>query len=125
LDQQRTVGGFEMNTLSWLLYLTDVVGSITTLLILIGVPAVAICGYAWVSCLVDEEDAPCLIRRWFWAGAIMLLLAAVIPSPRTLYAIAASELGEAAVQELTPTAEKSLKVLNKWLDEQLAEEPQK
>lgn len=54
----------------------------------------------------------CGLAAWF--------LAAAAPSKETVYAIAASEMGEELLK--TPTATKAVKALDAWLDKQLAVE---
>jgi hypothetical protein len=52
-----------------------------------------------------------------WVVSISLVLSVVTPSRNTLYAIAASEMGERALQ--TATASKAVQALNAWLDKQI------
>lgn len=53
-----------------------------------------------------------IVGMLFWVGAVAL------PSRETVLAIAASEMGERALQ--TPTATKAFKALDAWLDKQIA-----
>ncbi len=52
-------------------------------------------------------------------GIVCWVLAAATPSKETVYAIAASEMGEELLK--TPTAAKATKALDAWLDKQIAE----
>ena len=54
---------------------------------------------------------------------VMWILGAALPSKETVYAIAASEMGEELLK--TPTAAKATKALDAWLDKQIAENTKK
>ncbi len=88
-------------------------------------------GFCFVALIVGGvaalvEDEPSLLEwlgRHWWAGALALAVAMFVPSKTTIYAIAASEMGERALQ--SPIATKAGRALEAWLDEQLAEEESK
>ena len=110
-----------MNSLSWFLYFADVVHSvaavlgITSLFISFGILAVA---------AARAEDGECTFfhtARWLWVPFLGLLLACLIPSKNTLYAIAASQMGEKVVE--SAIGQKALKAVEVWIDGQL--EPKK
>lgn len=61
-------------------------------------------------------------RRCGYALAACVLTVVVVPSSDTVYAIAASEMGERVLS--SPTAGKALKALDHWLDRQIDDEPQ-
>ena len=109
-----------MNDLSWLLYLADVVGSLKTVCIL---GAVA-CAMFWAIMLPfkyiehDELYRPPL--RLPITLAVLALAASLTPSTSTVYAIAASEMGERALN--TQTGGKAVEALNAWLDRQIADD---
>lgn len=114
-----------MNTLSWLIYAADAAGNVGTLcdaIALIGGISLTI-----VSAIVGSEGdyngplAALLNKLWITA-ACLAVLACILPSRTTVYAIAASEMGEKAFN--TETGGKAVKALNAWLDRQIAaEEP--
>lgn len=75
----------------------------------------------------DKDDAmKQAVSLSFWGrfmiitALIMWLLGAALPSKETVYAIAASEMGEELLK--TPTAAKATKALDAWLDKQIAEQ---
>lgn len=126
-----------MNQLSWLIYLAEVLGNIHCVLVLVGSGLVimavvltivgAICGEE----VSYQSEATNLRARAFkesvWSKVIPCLIASVIlftvsslvPSKETVYAIAASEMGEQVLK--TPTAGKAVKALEAWLDKQIRE----
>jgi len=54
--------------------------------------------------------------KWGFISVVLFLMAALIPSKETMYAIAASELGEKLLH--TETVSKAQKALEAWLDSQ-------
>lgn len=115
-----------MNQLSWLLYLADVAGS----------SGWAICGVFVISALVvaitlvaaplsegeaiTEENRPKWLKilKTFAASAIIsFVLMTLIPAKETVYAIAASEIGEQVAT--SPTGQKALRAIDAWLDRQI------
>jgi hypothetical protein len=117
-----------MNGLSWLIYLADVADNLDNLLSFMqgaGLVGGVILGIAaFVG--ADEMEA----KDWatwrrvafrltlpaFLTGA---LVGSVVPSKETIYAIAASEMGE---EVLDGTEGRAMKALNSWLDRQIAGE---
>lgn len=73
-----------------------------------------------------DEDAP-MWRPWpAIKGPVLTLFAAAVlfcafPASGTLYAIAASEMGERVIQ--SETGDKAIQALNAWLDRQIAGKP--
>ena len=125
-----------MNSLSWMLYLADVTGSFSTVLSFSAIGGglgglVAVIAAA-ISTDLDNigkaEKRPIFKTGWkagggFFKFAIAVaLVASVIPSKTTIYAIAASEVGEDLAK--TETATKAVKALDAWLDRQIAEKPE-
>lgn len=121
-----------MNSLSWMIYLADVAESVSITLGMI--TAVSIAG--GLICLIvygvshdkDMAKSPLTgvrtIAFWLLGAALAaLLINAPIPSAETVYAIAASEMGEQVIS--SPTAGKAIKALDAWLDRQIAGEPEK
>lgn len=115
-----------MNSLSWIIYLSDVLPGMAT-----GVCAVSSAG-ALVSAAVfgafvgiksdghDVSDKAFKITGTLAPVLIVLaLLTNLVPSKETFYLIAGSEAGETVLT--SPEAGKVRKVVNKWLDEQLTD----
>lgn len=131
-----------MNKLSWMLYLADVANSagatfaIAGVLVLMWACAVTIGRLAYITkpsyTSGSEYEAEWQAVADFWhlktgslpslfLGAFLLLAVnVVIPSRETIYAIAASEVGENVLT--SGTASKAHKALDKWLDNQLEPE---
>ena len=58
-------------------------------------------------------------KTLFTASTMLLVLTIITPRAETVYAIAASEMGEQILK--TPTASKAAKALESWLDKQIRE----
>lgn len=118
-----------MNSLSWLLYLADVSDSIDwffTLCTGLTAPGFLI----WASVGFDGSDQCWSEADWAtWrkigfrlllpTAVLGLLLGSLIPEKETVYAIAASQMGEKVAK--SQSAEKAMKALNAWLDRQIIE----
>jgi len=87
-----------MNNLSWLLYFAGVAGNFQITLALIGTCLLFYC----FACLVLEHTKN--LTRNVVLGVFVCLISSCIPSKDTIYLIAASEMGEEALQ--TETAQK-------------------
>jgi hypothetical protein len=124
------------------LYGADVAGSISGVLSTVAVGAVLAIAAAGVT-YASIGDGPTI---WEWdnkeekrahhkammatlkkvpkiAAIVFLsssLTASIIPSKETVYAIAASEMGENVLN--TQTGDKAVKALNAWLDRQITQE---
>lgn len=112
-----------MNDLSWLIYFAGVsenAGSVAAIgLLIIGVVT------AFVVIFHAMEEGSLWPPFWRTLGAwlALALVASLIPNRDTLYAIAASEIGEEVVK--SETAGKAMKALDAWLDHQIEGEPEK
>lgn len=117
-----------MNQLSWLLYWGNVAGNLGSFLVFAGILIVAIAvvfvifGVSLLSDSSGKEGKSCIV-----AGSIVAFLALVswsgavfCPSQETVYAIAASQMGEQALK--SPIASKATQALTAWLDKQIAED---
>lgn len=105
-----------MNNLSWMLYFADVLANVRFFLLLLGAVGVAF----WGSFSLYESETYSKSPTW-WVGGVFcfsLFLACFMPSKDTMYAIAASEVGEQLLDKVSPTADKALTALNAWLDKQ-------
>ena len=116
-----------MNDLSWLLYLANVSGNIgvTMAFVLFVGGFITFCatiGFFASGAHEYEDDRKPFIKGFKWLGVVMTVAAIVgvlTPSRNTVYAIAASEMGERVLE--TETAGKAFKALDAWLDRQLVE----
>lgn len=119
-----------MNTLSWLIYLAGVADGISVLcvisLIMCGLAALS-AGLTWLVNVdyCGDEDIADQAKKFLFkiprAAIPIGLVCAFIPSSNTIYAIAASEMGERALK--SETGGKAVQALNAWLDRQIAGEP--
>lgn len=129
-----------MNKLSQLLYWADVFGALSTIAGLLGLAllvAGTICFGVSANYRGEEEERRARyqekpdftfvnkMRDSFRACAvfafILICLFVLTPSRSTMYAIAASEMGEQALT--TPTATKAFRALDAWLDKQITPAP--
>jgi hypothetical protein len=138
-----------MNSLSWMIYFAELSGSVSAFLTFLAV----VSGIATFGCVAgwcctqgsphirswerDTAEADLkvadhkrmhtefrkMIPRVASAMVVIGLTATVLPSRNTVYAIAASEMGETLIN--TPTAGKAVKALDAWLDRQIAGETDK
>lgn len=115
-----------MNQLSWLVYLADVCGSIGVLITIL-VVIFSIFLICWVIAYFIglsnfEEKEWKTWRRcgWFLAPSCLIIffLGCFIPGKETVYAIAASQVGEQVLK--TPLAQKAGQAIEVWLDKQIA-----
>ena len=118
-----------MNQLSWLLYLADVSDNLSWFVTLMVVLTALVSVGSLCAVLGDSDtstrDGALRIIKWF-APVLCLcfVINAVLPSKETVYAIAASEMGETALK--SDTGNKAIGALNAWLDRQIAgEQPAK
>lgn len=112
-----------MNNLSWMIYLADVAGDINfvaSMVIGAGTVSLVLGGlFAFISAGFDEMPgwAKPAGMNIMIACAIAAFIGTVVPDKSTIYAIAASEMGENIIN--TPTASKAVKALDAWLDSQI------
>jgi hypothetical protein len=125
-----------MNSLSWPIYAADVAGTAKTVAaaLLIGLPLSAVLGamfFPLASLMAEDLGlAPAVIHNWLKGlvkGATIAFVAAgvvtvFVPSNGTLYAIAASEMGEEVLN--SETGGKAVEALNAWLDRQIGKPAQ-
>lgn len=111
-----------MNDLSWFIYLADVLGSIKTLFMIVGIVALVLSTFFLCVCAdycSDDWWYKLLFKAVLPLSFLLVLLACFLPSSTTMYAIAASEMGEKVIN--TPTAGKAVKALDAWLDKQITD----
>jgi MFS family permease len=107
-----------------MLYLADVAGSVAALMsfvaAMVGILGLAVLSASAIASGAAGEDTSHIwpwARRIFFVIAPCALIAVLIPSQNTIYAIAASEMGETALK--TETGGKAMRALNAWLDRQI------
>lgn len=112
-----------MTNLSWLIYLAGVADEVGGML-LFSTIVLTILYFVWLVVSVataDDSKSLAFPSKWIIVGAFLIAgVNALIPSQKTVYAIAASELGQAAFQseagkELTKEAQDTLKQFLKSL----------
>ncbi len=111
-----------MNQLSWLLYWGDVLGNLRVVL---GILAVVACIAGFIIIVMyydgdlykDKKTKYQLAAQLIITSVICMIVASFAPSSTTIYAIAASEIGQCARQ--TPLAGKAEQALESWLTKQI------
>ena len=121
-----------MNGISWLIYLADVADDLNNICgtsLAIGVIGLGVLtlskGIAKAVTIGIYDDEPQVIpspiktAKAIWIPMLVIaIVGAIVPSKDTVYAIAASEIGERVIQ--SETAGKAVQALNAWLDRQIA-----
>lgn len=112
-----------MNNLSLLLYLADISHSLRGLLTLVAVLSLFACIIAAVlaylsDCEDDNISGRYFLKKFLWIPILCSLLVVFLPSKNTMYAIAASEIGEQVLK--SSTMSKAQKAVDAWLDEQVS-----
>lgn len=116
-----------MNSLSWFLYFADITPSIGAFFfaiscigaITIGVQAIYTYNFNNHWKVVEEAvpPKPYPKKRWYVLAVACGLIFTIIPSRNTMYAIAASELGQSAVESKLGT--KAMQAIEAWIDSQI------
>lgn len=109
-----------MNELSWMIYAAEVSGRLSSLFSFVAGAGLIFGGAASIAYLAEFKEVPKLSKVFLPIFGCMAIVAALLPSPSTIYAIAASEIGEEVLK--SPTANKAMKALDTWLDKQIKEE---
>jgi hypothetical protein len=131
-----------MNSLSWLIYLASLSGSISEFFAALAFmgAAVAIAGFVFSMMWTDgsyggdrrmkgyeemRQRGKYLAPRGLWALIVLGSISVILPSSNTIYAIAASEVGERLITDETVKglASDSTKALQQWIKKQI--EPEK
>lgn len=116
-----------MNELSWLLYFADVSNETNGVCAFVFVGGtIALAAYGLGKAIVlgeygGEPVTPSLIQvfKKVWLPIVIAgVVGVVTPSRETIYAIAASQMGEHVLK--SATAGKAVKALDAWLDKQIA-----
>lgn len=123
-----------MNSVSWFLYLADVVSNVSVVALLVALFFVAFCVLVLVGQLFSEgefsKDMPNIWKYWWrcLSGAIFFgIVACLFPSKNTIYAIAASQVGEQIVknEQVKGIADDASKALQQWIRRQIEPEEKK
>lgn len=118
-----------MNTVSWMIYWAGALGALNKTLVLTAFVGLFIVMGATAGRFAAESDNTndkglLLFTKWYprivaiWIFSIVGAI--FVPSSETVYAMAASEVGEEIVN--SETAGKAVQALNAWLDRQIAPE---
>lgn len=120
-----------MNSVSWFIYIADVLGNISAIALM----CAAACAVFCVVCLTGQaatdgglsKDCPNMWRYWWRcaAGCVLLsIFASLIPSKNTMYAIAASQMGERVIEseQVRGIADDATKAVHQWIKQQIAPE---
>lgn len=122
-----------MNQLSWLLYWGNVSGNIGPLFGILSFVIILVSILVWILSIFVGEPYPneseLELRKSLKKyrvplvviGFVLAITAAFCPSSDTVYAIAASQVGESMLK--TPTALKAEKAIDAWLDRQINTKP--
>lgn len=115
-----------MNQLSWLLYLGDVSERVSVACAVVSIfSGIAFACFFVASFCMDYKDEKRQARiAWLCSLPPFLIfgiISLVCPSKDTVYAIAASQVGEQVIK--TPLAIKAEKAVEHWLDLQIAKVP--
>ena len=108
-----------MNTLSLLIYLSEVIYSLGTFVVIGLTLSWGFYAFYRVMHWLDHDDAAPVLpsNKWLWVSGLCLLLLVIIPSKETFYLIVASEAGEAVMK--TPEAQDLLSDVKEILNIQL------
>lgn len=105
-----------MNELSWMIYLAEVALGLKATSF--GLTIACLVGAFFSAMAADIGGGEWrFVHRFLLGGALALVFAVLIPSSQTVYAIAASEIGEDALR--SETGGKAMRALNAWLDRQI------
>ena len=125
-----------MNSLSWFIYLTGIADNVVlccAIILFIGV-FIGIIGAIFMAIEWDDalSDWPkkSLIKYYFITMAVTMVVGSVVPSRKTLLLIAASEIGQTAVNSKTAqdVIDPGMDLLKTWIKretEKLAKEVSK
>lgn len=118
-----------MNSVSWFVYVAGVVDNIGGVMVGAGVFCLLVCGVSWFAfALADERDSAAMLKRtgsWTPLAAMcILIIACFVPSKSTMYAIAASQLGEriAMSDKVQDIANDATTALQQWIKKQIEPE---
>ncbi len=114
-----------MNSLSWLLYLADIIPGIGVFLKATAFVSIIllIVGMGVCAGMAADGDLPPgswkYPAKFLWVPITMLFVAAFAPSTQTIYMIAASEMGEEVVQ--SPEVADTMRRVKALIDKKLSD----
>lgn len=119
-----------MNTLSWFLYLAELVNSIGNVAVFVAMIGIGGFGTLWLLhglSIGDSDEISPPSKWWLVIGAISVAVAVVLPNAKTLQMIAASELGGRVVQsqQMQGIVDPGLQYVEQWLRQQIDPKPAK
>lgn len=120
-----------MNSVSWLLYVIDVVGGIKVLAAVNAGFFSLVLGIGGISIAASEgETWDWFSRNFRWlvgAPIFAWLIFIAVPYQNTLYAIAASEVGERVIknEKVQDIASDATKALHQWIKRQIEPDAKK
>lgn len=109
-----------MNELSWLLYLGNVSGNLQIVFGILVFMCIIIIFSIFAHSDIGQEKP---VNWWPFPLILIpvfLILIAILPSQSTVYAIAASQIGQKALE--MPLANKAEQALESWLDKQIKDD---
>jgi len=112
-----------MNDLSWFLYLAGVLPDIASTVFNLGlISLTCISPLLALASTIDLKEGPfCKPVKWpvkiVGASVAAIFVSSFVPDSDTMYAIAASEIGEEVLE--SETGNKAVDALNSWLDDQI------
>jgi hypothetical protein len=120
-----------MNSVSWFIYIAQVSNSLGIMFCVLGGTGLVISGlYALIASAVASADKDEFVLktpavRYVVTSIAMLVVGNVMPERNTMYAIAASQVGEKLVasEAVRGVADDATKALHQWIKRQI--EPDK
>jgi hypothetical protein len=113
-----------MNTLSWMIYLADVFGSLKIFTGFIA-GGLGIAGAVWLVCSLDCDDKEGVkVGGKLLSGMVaMAFLSCIIPGEKTMMRITASEMAERVITnpQVQNVIDPSITYLRLWLGKQIKE----
>jgi Ca2+/Na+ antiporter len=112
-----------MNSLSWLIYLADIIPNVGTICVLLGLLFLILSGAAFFA-YTDKTISFKTFISLLITAIVLLVIATLVPERTTIMMIAASEFGEeiATSAEAKNIGGKAYKSLDKFLSEYLEDE---
>lgn len=110
-----------MNSLSWFLYFADIIPSIGKFFVTSSIIGAIFVALHTLGIAIHNDcyhnKALYLRKRWIVLVFVCGLIPTIIPSKNTLYAIAASELGQSAMESKMGT--KAMQAIESWIASQI------
>lgn len=116
-----------MNSVSWFLYASDVIGNIQPTIVACAVLSIIAAGVCMLVYCEDWDGGPLVAKRLMFCAVPALFIACLIPSQKTMYAIAASQIGERVAENeaVQGIASDATKALQQWIKKQIEPEAAK